>query len=62
VDERGKFILPGRVWELREGEDGERAKFSELEVVWYWSMMEGEAEVHEGCQGPECSCWRKKKP
>jgi hypothetical protein len=34
----------------------------ELEnVKWYWWLVEVEVEEHEGCLGPECSCWREEK-
>jgi hypothetical protein len=57
VEERGKFAIPSRLWEVQR--DGDGAKFVETEIVWHWSMMEGEAEIHEGCKGPDCDCWKK---
>lgn len=29
-------------------------------VKWYMSVMEIEVEVHEGCLGPDCDCWKAK--
>jgi len=42
------------------------APMSELDLVllkfrYYSLVLEGEAEEHEGCLGPDCSCFKEKE-
>lgn len=32
---------------------------NELEVIWYYKVLEGEVEAPDHECGPDCPCWRK---